>query len=125
MTAPALALPVAAGAIEIVGGDTPSQLIVRRAGEVVGSATVQPHGGRLTIESLCIDEQRRGYGAGSAAARALIGAAREAGFASVRAWAPPGRGLAVYFWFRMGLHPLAGPGPDGGIWLERRLKPES
>lgn len=122
--APTLALPIAAGAIEIVKGDRPSQLVVCRAGEVVGSATVEPDGGRLTIESLCIEVPHRGRGAGSSAARALIRAAREAGFATLRAWAPPDRGLAVYFWFRMGLHPLAGPGPDDGIWLERSLDAE-
>jgi hypothetical protein len=37
-------------------------------------------------------------------------------------WAPPDLGLAVYFWSRMGLRPLNGPGPDGGIWFERVLR---
>lgn len=75
--------------------------------------------GTLTIERLCVDEPQRGYGAGSEAA-ALLLAAAESSFEHVRAWAPPRLGLAVYFWVRMGLRPLHGEGPEGGIWFERR-----
>lgn len=78
----------------------------------------------LFVKSLCIDKARRGYGAGTEAAQLILAAA--AGTMSiVRAWAPPNLGLAVYFWIRMGLHPLHGEGPDGGIWFERTLQHEA
>lgn len=75
----------------------------------------------ITIQSLCIDEAHRSYGAGSEAARLLVNAAAAAGFQRVRAWAHPQLGLSAYFWGRMGLCPLHGPGPKGGIWYERVL----
>jgi hypothetical protein len=75
----------------------------------------------LVVESLCIDEALRGYGRGSDAARMLTSMAAARGWRRLRAWAPPDRGLAVYFWVRMGLRPLFGDGPDGGIWFEREL----
>lgn len=107
--------------------DTPgvSRIIVaRHGGEVVGAidATTGEDGASLLVSSLCIEDGRRGYGAGSEAARLLIRAAEESGFSCIRAWAPAGRGLAVYFWMRMGLRPLHGEGPDGGIWLERSTR---
>jgi hypothetical protein len=103
--------------------ETGAELRVARLedGEPVGRATIEVDGPALSITSVCIDETLRGYGAASEAARLLIGAATSGGFAVVRAFAPAGRGLAVYFWFRMGLHPLHGEGPEGGIWLERRV----
>lgn len=121
MTTPALRLPIVAGLIEIVAG-TEGMLDILKGGERVGSIVVDMEGERLAITSLCVDEGLRGYGAGSTAARAMVHAATDAGCSTVRAWAPPNRGLAVYFWFRMGLRPVPGPGPDGGIWLERELR---
>ena len=50
----------------------------------------------------------------------LFLAAAAPAYAEIKAWAPPDLGLAVYFWVRMGLSPLHGEGPDGGIWFERR-----
>ncbi|MCC6382496.1 MAG: hypothetical protein IT304_08295 [Dehalococcoidia bacterium] len=77
----------------------------------------------MVVEELCVDGPARGYGLGSEAARLLREAAVAAGWPFLRAPAPADRGLALYFWFRMGLHPLFGPGPAGGLWMERRLRP--
>jgi len=90
-------------------------------GQPVGRITVEAEGPTLIITAVCIDEALRGYGAGSEAVHLLIHAATAGGLATVRAVAPGGNGLAVYFWFRMGFHPLHGEGPEGGIWLERRV----
>ena len=96
--------------------------VVRLAdGEPVGRVIIEVDGPTLIIASMHIDEALRGYGAGSEAARLLVRAAAAGGFPTVRAFAPGGNGLAVYFWFRMGLHPLHGAGPEGGIWLERKV----
>ena len=75
----------------------------------------------LMIECLSIDEEARGYGLGSEAAHLLRDAALATGWSRLRAWAPADRGLAVYFWSRMGLRPLFGEHPGGGIWFERVL----
>lgn len=97
-------------------------VILRRdSRETVGSVEVEPEGPVLFARALCIEEELRGYGLGSEAAHLIRRAAESAGFAALRAWAPPDRGLAVYFWFRMGLRPLHGEGPEGGIWMERPL----
>jgi len=74
----------------------------------------------LFVRSLCIEVEHRGYGAGSEAVLLFNEACRAAGVKLVRTWAPPDRGLAVYFWIRMGYRPLGGEGPEGGIWFERR-----
>ena len=74
----------------------------------------------LLLRALCIDEAHRSYGAGSEAARLFNRACDDARVPLVRTWAPPDRGLSVYFWIRMGYRPLHGEGPDGGIWFERR-----
>ncbi|MYD28821.1 MAG: hypothetical protein F4X03_07915 [Dehalococcoidia bacterium] len=97
---------------------------VRRRGQrdVVGEVSVDLAGDVPFIERLCIDEEARGYGAGSGAATALLKALRRR-YPVVRTWAPPDRGLAVYFWVRMGFRPLHGEGPDGGLWFEQVLRP--
>ena len=95
---------------------------VRRRGkrEVIGEAVVDLSGTAPVIERLCIREEARGYGAGSGAARALLLALARR-YPLARTWAPPDRGLAVYFWVRMGFRPLAGEGPEGGLWFEQTL----
>lgn len=102
----------------------PGQVLVVSLGDGQAAGTISLEAGSepqvLLIHRLCIDEGRRGYGAGSEAARLLLRAAVASGYSTVRAWAPGARGLALYFWVRMGLRPLHGEGPDGGIWLERR-----
>lgn len=104
-------------------GERDRVLIVRLLDErAVGSVvlSVEDDGRALAIRALCVDAESRGYGAGSEAARLVIEGAERAGY-GLRAWAPPERGLAVYFWFRMGFRPLFGEGPGGGIWFERAL----
>ncbi len=85
-------------------------------GETVGTIEVDMSGRTLHIESLCVEKPHRGYGAGSEAARLLGDAAASL---HVTAWAPPDLGLAVYFWFRMGFHPVPGEGPNAGLLFER------
>jgi len=96
---------------------------VRRRGrrEVVGEAVVDLSGEIPFIERLCIEEEARGYGAGSGAATALLRALGRR-HPIVRTWAPPDRGLAVYFWVRMGFRPRHGEGPDGGLLFEQVLQ---
>lgn len=116
-----LALPLEGLRVRIVGAA--HGLVVRRRddGERVGTVVVEEQGDVLFVRALCVEEGHRGFGLGSETAHLLRGAAEAAGLVALRAWAPPDRGLAVYFWFRMGLRPLPGEGPEGGIWMERRL----
>lgn len=105
-----------------VEGDGPTRYEVRRKGkrEVVGEVAIDLSGETPFIERLCIDEGARGYGAGSGAARVLLRSLASR-YPVVRTWAPPDRGLAVYFWVRMGFRPVAGEGPHGGLWFEQEL----
>lgn len=94
----------------------------KRDGLEVGSLELEERGGRVFVQSLCIEREHRGFGAGSGAAALLREAVADAGkWRALQAWAPPDAGLAVYFWLRMGLRPLAGEGPGGGLLLERVL----
>lgn len=97
--------------------------VVRLADELpVGAFELEPADQTLTIRSLCIEPAHRSYGAGSEAAQLLVAAAEAAGFLTIRAWAHPNLGLSAYFWGRMGLRPLHGEGPEGGIWYERVVR---
>jgi len=121
VTAAALPAPLTGRCFSVEASGTPGRFDVVRLADkrTVGLAVLQePEPGTVFIESLCIDAEYRGYGAGSEAAELILGATAEAG-AAVRAWAPPHLGLAVYFWIRMGLSPLHGEGPGGGIWFQR------
>ena len=89
--------------------------------EAIGRAAVAFADGAPVIERLCIDEGARGYGAGSETAALLLETLARR-HAVARAWAPPDMGLAVYFWIRMGFRPLAGEGPNGGLWFEQALR---
>lgn len=120
-----LGLPRVGGRFRLEAGPGPGGpvlVVSLEDGQVAGTIGLEEGEGpsALLIRSLCIEEGRRSYGAGSEAARLLLRAAFASNFRTVRAWAPGGRGLALYFWVRMGLRPLHGEGPDGGIWLERR-----
>lgn len=111
------------GRFELLPGDA-GTVAIRRLADMatVGTITLaDDSAGSLTIRSFCIDSPHRSYGAGSEAAWLLVRAAREAGYGGLRAWAPPSRGLAAYFWIRMGFRPRHGEGPEGGIWFERGL----
>jgi len=104
--------------IEAADGDG-GYAIVRLADDVaVGQLRLEVEADQLTVCSLCIEVAYRGYGCGSEAGWLLVQASESRG--RLRAWAPPDRGLAVYYWIRMGLRPLPGKGPGGGIWFERR-----
>lgn len=96
--------------------------IVRRAdGSRVGEFAIVEDSNALIIDALCVDAAARGYGLGSEAAGLLREACAEHCRGRIRAWAPPDRGLAVYFWSRMGFRPLFGERPGGGIWFERSV----
>lgn len=105
----------------VEGGEV-ARYEVRRRGTrgAVGEVALDLRTDVPFIERLCIDEAARGYGAGSGAATALLRALGRR-YAAVRTWAPPDRGLAVYFWVRMGFRPVAGEGPNGGLWFEQEL----
>jgi hypothetical protein len=119
---PALDFPLEGERVRIEAGDDGRCAIIRRADELpVGTLELESNSEELVVRRLCIDEPHRSYGCGSEAGWLLLQAAEHAGFELVSAHAPPDRGLAVYFWIRMGLRPLHGEGPDGGIWFERRL----
>ena len=115
-------MPVEGDRFRLEAGSTTSEVLVvrREDGLTVGSFDVAMSGVDLTILALCIQEAHRGYGAGSEAANMLVAVADAAGIQRIRAWAHPQLGLSAYFWGRMGLRPLHGPGPEGGIWYERR-----
>ena len=108
---------------ELLPGEA-GAVAVRRLADManVGAIALEDDAGVLTVRRFCIDTSHRSYGAGSEAAWLLVHAAREAGYGGLRAWAPPSRGLAAYFWIRMGFRPRHGEGPAGGIWFERDLK---
>jgi hypothetical protein len=117
----AIAFPLAGERVSIVEGDTGIE-VRDGTGAPIGSVILEYEGNSVFIRALCIEEERRGYGAGSEGAQLLIAAATAAGVETVSAWAPPNLGLAVYFWIRMGLRPKHGEGPDGGIRFERALR---
>lgn len=108
--------------LEFSGEDGGATIVGFNDGAAVGSVLFESAGSVLTIRSLCIDEPHRSYGCGSEAAWLVVRAARASGYELLRASAPAALGLAVYFWIRMGFHPLHGDGPEGGIWLERQLR---
>lgn len=118
-----LELPRRGARYRLESGDSPRSVTIvdGATGDVAGTVEAEVSGATLEIFALCVDETRRGYGAGSEAARLLIDAASEAGFTRITAWAPPDNGLAVYFWYRMGLRAVHGEGPNGGLAFERGL----
>lgn len=128
MNATGLALPVSGERFRLEQGDGAELRVVRLAdGEPIGKMTVELEADRqLFVRALCIDSPHRGYGAGSEAVRLFNQLCEGAGAELIRTWAPPDRGLAVYFWIRMGYRPLGGEGPEGGLWFERRAgQPQS
>jgi hypothetical protein len=114
-----LSFPVAGELIRLER-EGPLVAVHRISGERVGEMAVELLEDGLFVRSLCIDEAQRSYGAGSEAALLFNRACEAAHVPLVRTWAPPDRGLAVYFWIRMGFRPLHGEGPEGGLWFERR-----
>lgn len=123
MTGPGmvLVLPVVGERVALEPSANSERVLLRRLvdGTEVGFATLARAGDALVIVALVVDEPFRGYGIGSEAARLLIESAATSGYARVRASAPPHRGLATYFWYRMGLRASHGEGPNGGLLFER------
>ena len=95
--------------------------IIRTAdGEGLGRVRLVIEADALVVRDLCVDEGHRGYGAGSGAAALVRDAwAADGRWRVLRAFAPAGNGLAVYYWMRMGLRPVPGEGAEGGLALER------
>jgi len=115
-----IAFPLSGSRFRLEHVEPGSISVIRVVDQVsVGMFALEFGAATLTIRSLCIDAAHRSYGAGSEAAQLLIAAAEVAGFSTIRAWAHPQLGLSAYFWGRMGLRPLHGEGPEGGIWYER------
>jgi hypothetical protein len=113
-------LPATGGRFRIEPREGHVAIVRLSDGAQVGTINAACDGETLVIRAFCVDEPNRGYGAGSEAAWLLLEAAR--GVVSVaQARSAPHLGLSVYFWTRMGFHPLHGPEADGGIWFERRL----
>lgn len=104
-------------------------LVSDAAGEAIGLAVVrldQPAPGGASVPFLSIAPERRYRGLGGEAGIALQRHLRERlGIERVYAPVPDGRGLAVYFWLRLGLGPLTqseAPWPLVGLGDEE-LKP--
>lgn len=116
-----IALPVTGERFRLERRDGSAIAVIRMADNIeVGTLQIESAGKGLLVRSLCIDEAHRSYGAGSEAILLFNRACDAAKVPMVRTWAPPDRGLAVYFWIRMGYRPVHGEGPEGGLWFERR-----
>ena len=108
-------------------------LISDSGGAAIGVAVVLrdvPAPGSATVPFLAVDPDRRFRGLGGEAGLALDAHLRSHGFEKVYAPVPDGRGLAVYFWLRLGFKPLTVPDSPGplvglsrepvhGIWMLR------
>lgn len=108
-------------------------LISDSEGAAIGVAVVLkdvPAVGSATVPFLAVDPERRFRGLGGEAGLALDAHLRSQGFEKVYAPVPDGRGLAVYFWLRLGFRPLTTPDAPGllvglssapvrGIWMLR------
>ncbi len=104
-----------------------SVLVSDAGGAAIGMAVVlahQPSQDAATIPFLAIDPERRFRGLGGEAGLALEQRLRQKlGVAKVYAPVPEGRGLAVYFWLRLGFRPLSAadsPGPPLGLTDESK-----
>jgi GNAT superfamily N-acetyltransferase len=101
-------------------------LISDATGEAIGLAVVQTHvpgAGCASVPLIAIEPSRRFRGLGGEAGIALDAELRAAGYKKVYAPVPDGRGLAVYFWLRLGFRPLRldeAPGPVAGLLGETR-----
>jgi len=79
------------------------------AGELIGAAVVlqdQPLAGCASIPFISITPARRFAGLGGEAGIAIEKRLRRSGYERVFAPVPDGRGLAVYFWLRLGFRAL-------------------
>jgi GNAT superfamily N-acetyltransferase len=101
-------------------------LISDAEGEPIGVAVVQadtPRPACAAVPLIAVAPARRFRGLGGEAGLALSRHLRASGFDKVYAAIPDGRGLAVYFWLRLGFRPLRStewPGPVTGLLGEER-----
>jgi hypothetical protein len=101
-------------------------LISDGTGDAIGLAVVQmdaPGAGCTSVPLIAIEPSRRFRGLGGEAGIALDAQLRAFGYDRVYAPVPDGRGLAVYFWLRLGFRPLRldeAPGPVTGLLGETR-----
>jgi hypothetical protein len=103
-------------------------LISGLEGEAMGLALVRldsPSSGDATIVFLGMQPERRYRGLGGEAGLAVERLVRErTGVGRVYAGVPEGRGLAVYFWLRLGFRPLSiGEAPGAPLGLTSESKP--
>jgi GNAT superfamily N-acetyltransferase len=103
-------------------------LISDLEGTPVGLALVRldtPAPGDATISFLAMQPERRFRGLGGEAGLAVERLAREkTGAQRVYAGVPEGRGLAVYFWLRLGFRPLStAEAPKSSLGLTGDTKP--
>ena len=104
--------------LEAVVGAGRGVLISDSDGAGIGVAVVLkdvPETGCATLPFLAIDPVRRFRGLGGEAGLALDAKLRGEGMAKVYAPVPDGRGLAVYFWLRLGFRPLTTPESPGSL----------
>ena len=108
-------------------------VISDRTGVPIGLIVVlhdRPRPGDVSLPLVAVAPGRRFNGLGGEAALAVERRLRRRGVARVYAPVPDGRGLAVYFWLRLGYRPLstgdapwplAGLSPEArrGIWMLR------
>ena len=110
--------------LEAAVADGNGVLISDAEGAVTGAAIVLcdvPAAGSATIPFLAVDPARRFRGLGGEAGLALAAHLRSSGVSRVYAPVPDGRGLALYFWLRLGFRPLLqgeSPGPLLGLKAE-------
>jgi GNAT superfamily N-acetyltransferase len=94
-------------------------------GEPIGLAIVLkdlPLPGCAGLPFLTVAPERRFRGLGGETGLALVSHLKAQGVENVYAPVPDGRGLAVYFWLRLGFRPLLqaeSPGPVVGLKGER------
>ena len=99
-------------------------LISDTGGAAIGAAVLLqdvPSMADATIPFLAVDPARRFRGLGGEAGLALAAHLRSSGVSRVYAPVPDGRGLALYFWLRLGFRPLLqgeSPGPLLGLKAE-------
>lgn len=103
-------------------------LISDASGAPLGAAVAvldRPYGRSASVPFVSIEPARRFRGLGGAAALALERHLRlRFGVEKVYAPVPDGRGLAVYFWLRLGYRPLiAAEAPGGLVGLTSELRP--
>ena len=107
--------------LEAAVEDGTGVLISDAGANAIGVAVVlrdAPAAGCATLPFLAIDPSRRFRGLGGEAGIVLTAHLQDLGFEKVYAPVPDGRGLAVYFWLRLGFRPLLqGESPGAVVGL--------